>query len=374
MSIPVFKPFFDQNEIQASVESLELGWLGPGSYVRDFEHRIANLLMIDPAHVVAVNTGTSAVHLGLISCGVGLDDEVITPSFNNIADFQSIIALGAKPVFCDVNEDDLTIDIGKVESLITDKTKAIICIDYGSALCDYFGLKRIADKYGIKVLYDAAHSFGSQRDDSTMVGSEADITCFSFDPAKNISCIDGGAIIYKSLESAEKARYMRLLGQMQNQTTLYSNTRSWTYDVQDIGFRYHLANLHGAIGIKQLEKIETIKIRRQQIFRTYIDKLSDISDMVLPPNVGDGILPFIFVVRILSGRRDDFRDYMKSQGIDIGVHWRPGHQFSLFENCHKGDLSVTETIGNQIATIPMYPDLTVDQQTKIISAIKSFFS
>lgn len=374
MNIPVFKPFFDQNEIQASVESLELGWLGPGSYVRDFEHGIADLLCVDPAQVVAVNTGTSAVHLGLISCGVGQNDEVITPSFNNIADFQSIIAQGAKPVFCDIKEADLTIDISKVESLITDKTKAIICIDYGSALCDYFGLKAIADRYGIKVLYDAAHSFGSQRDDGTMVGSEADITCFSFDPAKNISCIDGGAIIYQSLDLAEKARYMRLLGQMQNQTTLYSNTRSWTYDVQDVGFRYHLANLHGAIGIKQLEKLEVIKTRRQEIFRTYIDKLNNVDGVVLPPSVGDGTLPFIFVVRILNERRDDFRDYMKSQDIDIGVHWRPGHHFSLFKDCRKGDLSVTEKIGNQIATIPMYPDLSFDQQTKIIFAIKSFFS
>jgi dTDP-4-amino-4,6-dideoxygalactose transaminase len=373
MNIPVFKPYLDSEEIQAAVEALEMGWLGPGSYVKQFEDRIADLLEITTEQVVAVNTGTSAVHLGLELCGVGPGDEVITPSFNNIADFQSIKALQATPVFCDIYEDNLTIDVTKVADLISDKTKAIICIDYGSALCDYDRVKAIADKRGVSVLYDAAHSFGSRRPDGSMVGSEADFCTFSFDPAKNITCIDGGALIVKDTDLAQKSRYMRLLGQKQNQSTLYSNNRSWTYDVDNIGYRYHLANLHGAIGLKQLEKISIIKNKRQEIFQYYHKNLWDMDGLILPPNVTSEIVPFIFVLRILDGKRNAFRDYLKEHGIDVGVHWQPGHKFSYFANCRQGDLTVTNKIADQIATIPMYPDLTVSQAERIVATIKNFF-
>jgi dTDP-4-amino-4,6-dideoxygalactose transaminase len=372
-SIPVFKPYLGEEEIQAAVESLELGWLGPGSFVKTFEEKIASMLNIDPRTVVAVNTGTSAVHLGLKACGVGLGDEVITPSFNNIADFQSIRALQAEPVFCDIKLGDLTIDVNKIEPLISDKTRAIICLDYGAALCDFYGVKKLADKHGIPVLYDAAHSFGSKRD-LEMVGSEADYCAFSFDPVKNITCIDGGSIIVKDLEKAQKLRYMRLLGQKQNQDKLYANSRSWTYDVDDIGYRYHLANLHGAIGLQQLKKIKQIKEKRQNIYRFYTEALSEIEGIVIPPILSEGVLPFIFVIRVLNNKREEFINFMSNAGVDTGIHWQPGHHFSYFESCPKGDLSVTDMIADQIVTIPFYPDLTLEQAKTVADAIKEFFS
>lgn len=373
MQIPVFKPYLDHQERQAVVEALELGWLGPGSYVKQFEEAIADLLKIHSEQVVAVNTGTSAVHLGLKLCGVGTDDEVITPSFNNIADFQVIKALQAQPVFCDIREDNLTIDVTKIAPLISKKTKAIICLDYGSAFCDYDKIKAIGDSHAIPVLYDAAHTFGSSRLDEQMVGKGVDFCAFSFDPVKNITCIDGGAIILKDVELANKARFMRLLGQKQNQDTLYSNNRSWTYDVDDIGYRYHLANLHGAVGLKQIQKIDEIKIKRQKIFRSYYEELKNIKGLVLPSNVPDGIVPFIFVVRILEQKRTEFRKYLKENGVDTGIHWQPGHKFSYFSSCKAGDLTITEKISDEIVTIPMYPDLHENQLKSIIHTIQKFF-
>jgi len=373
MQIPVFKPSFDNNEIQAAVEALELGWLGPGSYVKLFEEAIADLLKINPERVVAVNTGTSAVHLGLKLCGVGIGDEVITPSFNNIADFQIIRALHAEPVFCDVREDNLTIDVNKIEPLISQKTKAIICLDYGSALCDYQAVKAIGDKHAIPVLYDAAHSFGSSRPNKAMVGSEADYCTFSFDPVKNITCIDGGAVIFSDTMLAQKAKHMRLLGQKQNQNTLYSNNRSWTYDVDDSGYRYHLANLHGAIGLQQLRKINEIREKRQKIFKYYHENLKDLKGVKLPPSIENNIFPFIFVLRIMNHKRSEFIEHLKEKGVDTGIHWQPGHKFSYFSNCKTGDLTVTEKIAQEIVTIPMYPDLTEEQMKKVTEAIRSFF-
>lgn len=373
MNIPVFKPSLCKDEKKAAVEALELGWLGPGSYVKEFEEAIAQLIKVDPGCVVAVNTGTSAVHIALKLCGVGCDDEVITPSFNNIADFQSIRALHANPVFCDIKESNLTIDPHKIEELITPKTKAIIALDYGSAICNFEEIKKIADKYSIPLLYDAAHSFGSKKSCGKMVGNDADFCTFSFDPVKNITCIDGGAVVFKDPNLAEKARYMRLLGQKQNQDKLYTNTRSWTYDVDDIGYRYHLANLHGAIGLKQIEKIEDMKRKRQNIFSFYQESLTEIDHIILPEPIHNGIFPFMFVIRILHNKRQKFIEFLREHGVDTGIHWQPGHKFSCFQHCKKGDLSVTEEIGNQIVTLPMYPDLTRDEMEKVVSVIQEAF-
>lgn len=343
--------------------------------MQEFECEIGRFLDIDPKKVVTVNTGTSAVHLGLVACGIEKGDEVITPSFNNIADFQSIVALGGEPVFCDVRSDDLTIKVEEAESLITPKTKAIIGLDYGCSLMDYEALLAVAQKHGIRLLYDAAHSFGSVRENGVKVGGSEDLCTFSFDPVKNLTCIDGGAVVYHDLEEAQKAKHMRMLGQHQSQELLNSNSRSWTYDVDSVGFRYHLANLHAAIGLKQLEKIEFMKSRRREIFDRYQNGLQGLSGLYLPPKEDlDNVFPFIYVVRVLGGRRADFIDHLKGLGVETGMHWQAGHRFTHFKSFRRGPLPVTEEIVEQIVTIPMYPDLKDDECQKVIDSIRSFFA
>lgn len=373
MNIPVFKPYFSKEEEEASVAAIKLGWLGPGSYVREFEARLAAFLGVAEELVVAVNTGTSAVHLALELCGVGHGDEVITPSFNNIADFQMIRALGAKPVFCDILDDTLTIDPAATESLISDKTKAIICLDYGCALCDYQAVKEIGDRHGIPVIHDAAHAFGSSAG-GHKVGAQSEICTFSFDPVKNITCIDGGAVVVKTTAQAQKVRYMRLLGQQQDQKNLYQNKRAWTYDVGGAGYRYHLANLHGAIGIEQMKKIDDIYRERQRVFHSYDRALRDINGLKLPVMNGEEIMPFIYIVRVLQGRRQEFIQYMADHGVDTGIHWQPGHGFSVFADCRRGPLPVTEAIGQQIVTLPTYPGLSDQEIAHIVDVVRGFFA
>ena len=372
MKIPVFKPYLDHNEVQAANNAIELGWLGPGSYVHEFELNIASFLNVEPENVIAVNTGTSAVHLGLNACGVGPGDEVITPSFNNIADFQVIKALNANPVFCDIKEDTLTMDPEQIQELISNKTKAIVCLDYGSTLCDYEKIKSIADRHKIPLIYDAAHSFGSTNS-GQKIGSFSEICTFSFDPVKNLTCIDGGIIVLKNKDLALKLRHMRLLGQKQDQNKLHSNDRSWTYDVDDIGYRYHLANLHAAIGLEQLKKFSEIEKKRKEVFHFYYDELNNLPGLVLPNKIDDNIVPFIFVIKILNNNRTKFRNFLSQNNIDTGIHWQPGHLFSLFKNCKYKNLNVTDKIANEIVTIPFYPGLTMEERIKITQTIKLFF-
>ena len=201
-NIPVFKPLIQDEEIHAAVESLEQGWLGMGKYVGKFEEELQKAVYADSKHVVALSTGHAALHLGLMLAGVKRGDEVITPSFNNIADLQAILAVEAEPVFCDINPDTLCIDIKKAELLIGPKTKAIIVMDYGCMLCDHDQVKEFAKKYHLRVIHDAAHSLGSKYKGHP-IGSFSDICMFSFDPVKTITCIDGGALVVNT----EKEKY-----------------------------------------------------------------------------------------------------------------------------------------------------------------------
>lgn len=371
MKIPVFKPYLDDAEMDAAVASLKLGWLGPGSYVKEFEESVAAFLSVDASRVVAVNTGASAVHMALELCNVTHGDEVITPSFNNISDFQMIRNLQASPVFCDVFEDTLTINPDSIEGLISPKTKAIICLDYGSALCDYAAVKAIGDRHGIPVIHDAAHAFGSSQG-GRKIGSFSDLATFSFDPVKNITCIDGGVVVVQTPEQAQRVQHMRLLGQQQSQSNLNQNKRAWTYDVAGPGHRYHLANLHGAIGLEQMRKIKSIYDNRVRVFDSYAAKLKNMPGLVQPVKNGDSIMPFIYVVRVLNGKRQEFRDYLAAEGVDTGIHWQPGHGFTAFKNYRRGDLRVTDMIGDQIVTLPMYPGLTEEEINYICNVIGNY--
>lgn len=370
--IPVFNPLIEQEEIEASIKALELRWLGMGSFVGQFEEAIKQYLEAFDRQVVAVSTGHAALHLGLLVAGVGPGDEVITPSFNNIADFQAILAVGAVPVFCDIDENTLCIDLDKAELLITQKTKAIIVMDYDCVLCDHIRIEEFSQKHKLRVIHDAAHSFGS-RYKGQMIGSFSDICMFSFDPVKTITCIDGGALIVRSEEELQMLQEMRLIGMGQPSSVMYLNQRAWTYDVSRIGYRYHMANLHAAIGLVQLNKMNQISESRRAACRYYNKCLTEITEIIVPKTDFEDITPFLYYIRVPENKRDGLRQYLRDNGIDTGIHWQPGHWFTLFKNCKKGDLSVTERVGRQILSLPLHSMMKTETIDKVIGGINSFF-
>ena len=371
--IPVFRPLIEQDEIDASREALELGWLGMGSYVHELEEGIKRFISAPDRYVSAVSTGHAALHIGLLVAGVGQGDEVITPSFNNIADFQAILAAGAKPVFCDIDIDTLCIDLNKAEQLITSKTKAIIVMDYDCILCDHEQVAEFASKFKLRVIHDAAHSFGSKYK-GKMVGSFSDICMFSFDPVKTMTCIDGGALIVRTEEELKMVHEMRLIGMGQPAEIMYQNQRAWTYDVKRIGFRYHMANLHAAIGLAQLRKINKISETRRATCRLYNKKLGQILEVTVPKTDFKDITPFLYYIRVPASKRDALRTCMLDRGIDTGIHWQPGHMFTLLKIFRRGVLSVTEQVGKEILSLPLHSCMSVDNTERVIDAVASFFS
>jgi dTDP-4-amino-4,6-dideoxygalactose transaminase len=372
--IPVFRPLIEKEEVTAAVESLELGWLGMGSYVKQFEEAVADVCQLTPnsnKYVVAVSTGHAALHLSLLMMGVGPGDEVITPSFNNAADFQAIRACGAEPVFVDIREDTLCIDATKIEELITKKTKCIIAMDYDIFICDHDSLAEISRSTGIPILHDAAHSFGSSYN-GRPIGNQHQYTMFSFDPVKTITCIDGGAIIINGEDALKRLQAKRLIGMTQPAAHMYTNSRAWTYDIEELGFRYHMANLHAAIGVSQVGKIDDIRRSRQQACKRYQEELASVEWLDAPQGNFDDINPFLYYIRVLNGRRAELREHMKKCGVDTGIHWQAGHSFSFFRNCRRGSLEVTDRMVEQILSLPLHSKMNPSDLSSVISSIKSF--
>jgi dTDP-4-amino-4,6-dideoxygalactose transaminase len=349
-----------------------MGWLGMGSYVAQFENAVQNFLGASDRHVAAVSTGHAALHLGLLLAGVGPGDEVITPSFNNIADFQAILATGAEPVFCDIEDSSLCIDLNKAEELVSTRTKAMIVMDYDCVLCDHDRVADFGRAHGLRVLHDAAHSFGSKYRDR-MVGSFSDICMFSFDPVKTITCIDGGLLVLQTKQELEMIHQMRLVGMGQPAEVMYQNKRAWTYDVQRLGFRYHMANLHAAIGLAQLSKIEDICRTRRSAGVYYNQRLASIPQVRVPKTDFDGITPFLYYIRISAEHREPLRAHLKNRDIDTGIHWQPGHWFSLLKEFRRGDLSVTDKVGQEVLSLPLYSGMTHETQEVVILGIEEYF-
>jgi dTDP-4-amino-4,6-dideoxygalactose transaminase len=370
-TIPVFKPFITDDEIRAASRVLEIGWLGMGKNVGQFERDISAYLGLADRYAVAVSTGHAALHLGLILAGVGPGDEVITPSFNNIADFQAILATGASIVFCDVDDKSLCIDLDKAEELFTPKTKAMIVMDYDCLLCDHDRIRQIAERRQVRVIHDAAHAFGSSYR-AKKVGTFSDICMFSFDPVKTLTCIDGGVLVVRSQREVELLHEMRLVGMGQPAAVMYQNQRAWTYDVTHLGFRYHMANLHAAIGSAQLAKIMTISESRRKVCRYYNEQFSPIGQIRVPETDFADITPFLYYLRVPEVLRDPLRAHMAERGIDTGVHWQPGHWFTLFKNCRQGDLSVTDRVGRQILSLPLHSQMDQESIDRVVEGIKSF--
>lgn len=370
-TIPVFKPLLANEELAACRAVLDEGWLGMGRQVGEFEVALEQLMGLTDRRVCAVSTGHAALHLGLLLAGVGPGDEVITASFTNIADLQAVLACGADIVFGDIRDDTLCLDLEHAEELIGPRTRALIAMDYACHFCDHERLAALAAKRELRIVHDAAHSFGSMYG-GQRVGSFSDIAMFSFDPVKTITCIDGGALVVRSDEELEQLREMRLIGMGQPAGVMYENRRAWTYDVRRLGFRYHLANLHAAIGVAQLAKLDLIAQNRRRYCAWYEDRFGQLEGVRTPGPLADGVVPFLYYLRVADGRRGEFQRHLAEGGIDTGLHWQPGHMFSLFNACRRGDLTVTDRVADEIVTIPLHSEMSERTLERIAAAVGAF--
>lgn len=370
--IPVFAPFIDSSTKKHLENALDAGWLGMGAFTKEFEERIEAYLGSNERYVVATNTGTSALHIALLSANIGQGDEVITPSFNYVADHQAIVMTGADVVMCDIRDDNLGIDCEKAEKLITDKTKAILPLHFAGIPCDQKEVYKLAKKYDLRVIEDAMHAFGTTID-GKKIGSYGDITCFSFDPVKVLTSIDGGCVVTSNKKELERLHRLRLLGVDKDTTERYKNKRAWDYDVVDEGYRYHLTNIMASVGISQIKCVEGFIKSRQNVCQKYNEAFKKIEGLKIPNSDFCNVSPFIYSIRVLNGRRAELIEFLHNLDIDVGIHFIPVHKHSYFKNSKFGDMTITEKITNEVLTLPLHSHMKIESVERVINGIKSFF-
>lgn len=353
-------------ELTAVAEVLEKEYLGMGEHVSFFEQEIKKFLNTSK-QVVCVNTGTSALHLALLGAGVGFGDEVLVPSLTYVATFQAVSASGAKPVPCDVLPDNLFLDTNDAKNRITDKTKAILPVHYASDSSRMNEVYELARDNNLRVIEDAAHSFGCKRQ-GKKIGVDGDVICFSFDGIKNITSGEGGAILSGDDELIQLCQDARLLSVEKDTEKRYSGTRSWEFDVKNQGFRYHMSNIMAAIGRAQLKRYPDFSIARKRLAEFYLKNLK-IAEIVFLKLDYENIVPHIFVVR--AKNRDELRLFLDNAGIETGIHYKPNHLLSLFKSEYH--LPETEKAYNDIISLPCHADLTQDEQVYVIEQIKKFY-
>ncbi|TQV64343.1 MAG: DegT/DnrJ/EryC1/StrS family aminotransferase [Sulfurovum sp.] len=366
--IRLSKSSVSQAEKDAVVKVLDKEYLGMGEEVKLFEEKIKNYLETS-MDVVCVSTGTSALHLALSALGVKDGDEVLVPSLTYVASYQAISATGAKPISCEINSNTLFLDVEDAKTKITKNTKVIMPVHYASSSKGMDEVYKLAQEFGLRVVEDAAQAFGSKRD-GKLVGTEGDIICFSFDGIKNITSGEGGAILSHDKEFIQKVQDGRLLGVEKDTDKRYSGQRSWDFDVNYQGFRYHMSNIMAAIGIVQIDRIEDFKIRRQTIAKKYLNAFKNINQIQNLDFNFDEVLPHIFVIQ--AQQRDELREYCILNNIECGIHYKPNHLLNKYKIDYI--LPITEKIYENILTLPCHFDLTEEEQNTVVGKIREFYN
>lgn len=372
MNILMSKPSVGKAELELVEEVFRSGWLGEGKVTEDFEKSIA--AFTGARHVVAVNTGTSALHLALHALGVGRGDEVILPSMTFVSDPMAVMLCGAKPVFCDIRADTLNLDPRQIPALLTKRTRVVMPTDFAGLPSDVKAIRKALGKRDIKIVRDACHSFGSMVDGNRVgVSAGEDITCFSFDPIKNLTCGEGGAIVLKDASLLETVRSRKILGMVRSTWQSLSKKKVEDRRVVQEGFRYHLSNINAAIGVAQMRRFPGFLKKRQERAQLYDRLFASSRHVSVFKRDYRKVAPFMYIIRVPAQVRNELIEYLVNNGIHAGLRYYPCHLQPFFGR-RPPSLPVTERLAEEMLSIPLYSKLTARQVRWIVSRINAFFA
>jgi len=366
-NIALFKPHIPKNALTEIADTLSSRWIGQGPKVEQFELEFsARFCNSNPG--IAVGSGTDALHLAYILAGIGPGDEVITPVFTCTATNIPLLYLGAKPIFADVEPGTLNINLKNIESLITEKTKALVCVHYGGLPCDMDGIALIAEKYGLKVIEDAAHAVGAIYKGKS-IGTISDFTMFSFQAIKHITTGDGGYLSFKDSNLLEKAKRLRWFGIDRSKKQL----GIWENDIQEIGFKYQMTDLGASIGIASLQEFdETLKFR-QSLFQRYVNNLSKVKEIELLALETPDTTHAAWLFTIRTNCRRELQAYLANKGIESNqVHYR-NDRYSIFGE-RKTNLPVMDAIENDYLVLPLHTQMSILDVDRVTDSIVNFFN
>lgn len=375
--LPYGRQWVDEDDIQAVVDVLRSDFLTTGPAVGKLEAAITGYS--GAKHALVVNSGTSALHAAYFGCGLGAGDEIITSPMTFAATGNAALYLGATVKFVDVEPETGNIDASLIEEAIGSKTKLLCPIDFTGHPADYDPINKIAARNNLKVVADAAHSFGASYNGQP-VGTLADATEISMHPVKPFTTGEGGAVLTDDDEIASRVAMFRTHGITRDKSIMRSTSEGeWFYEMQELGFNYRLTDIQCALGIAQMSKIDKFISRRRQIAARYTEALKDVQELVLP-TVRPGVEPawHLFMLRIRGDKslRRPFFENLREKGLGVQVHYVPVYLHPYYQDLgfKRGLCPIAEDFYERSVSVPIFPmmsDDDVDSSVeRIIAAVR----
>ena len=366
--VPLADVRLGPEEESAVLDVLRSGWLTMGGVTQAFEQEFA--AFVGAKHAFAVTNATAALHLACMAVGLGEGDEVIVPSLTFVATTNAVRYTGANVVFADIESEDwLCICPRSIEEKINERTRAIVVMHYAGFACDMPEILRVAKKYHLAVIEDAAHAVGASLDGKPL-GTWGDVGCYSFFGNKNMTTAEGGVLVTDDDRLADKVRILRSHG-MTTLTWDRHQGHASTYDVVDLGYNYRIDEIRAALGREQLKKLPAGNVRREVLVERYREELAErLPALGLPFSEKRGLSSqHIFPVLLPEGvDRQSFREALKADGIQTSFHYPPVHHFRIYRQ-EGEELWMTETAARRQVTLPLFPGMTDAQQSLVIESV-----
>jgi len=362
--IPIFYPHVPTNGAKYIADVLSSRWIGQGPKVDEFEKKFEETI-IENGHAIAVNSGTSALHLAYILAGIMEGSEVICPIFTCTATNIPILYEKGIPVFTDISKSSLNIDSGQIENFITPRTIALCVVDYGGLPNDYIRLREICDKHELKLIIDCAHAVDTYRD-GHHVTHFADYVIYSFQAIKTLTTGDGGMLIVKNKVDYEKAKRLRWFGI----DRAAKQKGIWINDLTEIGYKYQMTDITAALGLAALEESTEIFDKRRKLYRVYQNSLEEFEECLLEkPEEGTDFTPWL-VTLDTKGCRLDLMNHLRNKNIESAqIHYR-NDRYSIFRNYAKGVFPNMDRIEDDYLVLPFHTKLTSLDVKKICDEVK----
>jgi UDP-4-amino-4,6-dideoxy-N-acetyl-beta-L-altrosamine transaminase len=358
----------DEDDIDAVVEVLKSDWITTGPKIKEFEDAVCKY--IGCKHGVAVNSGTSALDIAVASLELPKGSEIITTPFTFVATSNAIVYNNLTPIFVDIKPDTFNINPDEIRKKITDKTNAIINVDFAGHPCELDEIRKIADENGLYLIEDACHALGAEYKDKK-VGNFADITVFSFHPVKHITTGEGGMAVTNVERLAIKMRMLRNLGIDIDP----ESRKDYRYDMKLLGRNYRMTDFQAALGISQLKKLDSFIAQRKFIADTYTKEFEEVNRLIVPiEKSGIKHAWHLFTPLVKKGlSRDMFFISMRSKNIGVNVHYIPVYRHSYYKRymINPRDYPVTEDIFSRIISLPLYPTLNKEEVAYVIKSVRT---
>jgi dTDP-4-amino-4,6-dideoxygalactose transaminase len=395
-TIPFHRPSITQVEQDAVAAVLRSGWLTTGPREKDLEAEVASYIApppeartpesgVDPLHAVAVSSCTAALHLALIAVGVKEGDEVITSPYTFVATGETILYPGARPVFVDVEPGTKNMDPALLPAAITPRTRAIVTVSMAGHPCRSAEIAAIAHHHKLPVIEDAAHSLTS-RIWGVPVGTQADLTCFSFYATKGVTAGEGGMAVTGRPDWADRIRRLSLHGLSAAAWGRYGEGGWWEYDVTELGYKYNMTDIQAALALAQMGRAEWMRSRRESIAERYAKALEGVEGLRVP-KVAEGMRHAWHLYQIAvagggggggggagaRGGRTPLARALREDGIGTSVHFKPLHLFPWYQErlgVRRGQFPVAELIYEETLSLPIWPDMTVAQVDRVAERVR----